>query len=120
MRTNLSTVRNVAIVLLIALVLVVIPGGGTAGSVVLSALSFAFLGALAWAGSIVYREHRGTIYLLGERRRALLYGAIAVLAVTLAATSRLWSTNIGGVAWLVLVGVSIYVGCAVVVSARRA
>ena len=119
MRTNLGTVRNVLVVLVIALVLVVIPGGGTAGSVVLSALSLGFLGALAWVGSIVYREHRDTLYLLGERRRAVLYGAVAVLAVTLAATGRLWSTNVGGVAWLLLIGASVYVGAMVVVSARR-
>ena len=116
-----TAARNILIILTVAALLAIVPGGGTAGSLVLSALSLAFLGALAWAATVVYREHRGTLYLLGERRRALLYGAIAVLAVTLAATSRMWNSGSGlvGIAWIVLVGGSIYVGCAVLWSARR-
>ena len=70
-------------------------------------------------GSIFYRERRRSLYLLGERRRALLYGAIVVLAVTLTATSRLWASSAGSVAWLVLVGASIYAIFAVVWAARR-
>ena len=67
----------------------------------------------------MYREHRGSLYLLPDSRRALLYIAIAVLAVTLTATHRLWNSPAGSVAWLVLVGASVYVGCAVIWAARR-
>ena len=46
-------------------------------------------------------------------------GAVGVLAVTLTATHRLWASPAGSIAWLVLVGASVYVGFAVVWAARR-
>ena len=55
----------------------------------------------------------------GNARRAVLYGAIAALAVTLTATDRLWQTSAGSVAWLVLMGASLYAGGAVLWSLRR-
>ena len=39
--------------------------------------------------------------------------------MTLTATHRLWDTPAGSVAWLVLVGASVYAGCAVIWAARR-
>ena len=79
----------------------------------------AFLAALAWVGAVMYRQNRTTLYSLGDGRRAALYGALVVLAVTLTATPRLWHAAGGSVAWLVLVGASVYVGCAVLWSARK-
>jgi drug/metabolite transporter (DMT)-like permease len=118
---SLATARNILIILVVAALLAIIPGGGTAGSLLLTALSLGFLAALGWAASIVYREHRETLYLLGERRRAVLYGAVVVLAVTLAATSRMWNSgsSLEGIAWIVLVGGAIYVGGAVLYASRR-
>jgi hypothetical protein len=114
-----SNVRNIGIIAVIAAVVALAPGGGTASNVVLTALYLAFLGATVWVATIMYREHRGSLYLLGDGRRAALYAAAAVLAVTLTATHRLWGSSAGSIAWLVLVGVSVYVGCAVIWAARR-
>jgi hypothetical protein len=114
-----AAVRNVLIILALAAVVAIAPGGGIGAHVVIETLSLLFLAALAWVGSIMYREHRGSLYLLGDRRRGLLYGAATVLAVTLTATSRLWATAAGSVAWLVLIGAAVYVGCAVIWAARR-
>jgi hypothetical protein len=112
-------VRNVAIIAVVAAMVAILPGGGTGAGVVLTALYLAFLGATIWVASVMYREHRGTLYLLPDSRRALLYIAVGVLAVTLTATHRLWGTPAGSVAWLVLVGASVYVGFAVIWAARR-
>ncbi|HEY2317673.1 MAG TPA: hypothetical protein VGH67_05200 [Solirubrobacteraceae bacterium] len=114
-----ATVRNVAIIAALAALVAILPGGGTGASVVLTALYLIFLVALVWVATIMYREHRSSLYLLGDGKRALLYGAAGVLAVTLTATQRLWSSPAGSVAWLVLVGVSVYVGFAIVWAARR-
>jgi hypothetical protein len=114
-----STVRNILIIVVLAAVVAIVPGGGSGAHVVLEAVSLAFLTAVAWVASLLYREHRGSLYLLGDRRRALLYGAITVLAVTVTATSRLWHSSAGSVAWLVLVGASVYACFAVVWAARR-
>ena len=114
-----TAIRNIAIIVVVAAVVAILPGGSTGTHVVLEALSLVFLAALAWVASIMYREHRGSLYLLGDRRRAMLYGAVTVLAVTLTATSRLWASPAGSIAWLVLIGAALYVGGAVIVAARR-
>jgi hypothetical protein len=111
--SSLANLRNVAIIVAIATVVALVPGGGTTARVVITAVSLIFLAALAWVASILYREHRTTLYSLDDSRRAALYAAAAVLAVTLTATSK------GSVAWLVLVGVSVYTLFAVVWAARR-
>ncbi len=114
-----KNVRNVAIVLVLAALVVLLPGGGRGANVAIQAVSLAFLASLGWVASILYRQHRVELYSLGDGRRALLYGAAGVIAITLTATSRLWSTGAGEIVWFVLVGVSVYAAAAVVWSARR-
>ena len=116
---SLATARNVLIILVIAAIVDIVPGGGTAASVIVQAVSLIFLGALGWILALMYREHRNELYSLGERKRAGLYVAVGVLAVTLTATSRLWGSPAGSVAWLVLVAGTLYAGGAVLWSARR-
>jgi hypothetical protein len=114
-----ANVRNVVIVLAIAAVIALVPGGGSTASVIIQALSLAFLAAILWVAALMYREHRTTLYSLGDRRRGLLYAAVAVLAVTLTATPQLWQTSAGSVAWLLFVGGSVYAGVTVILAARR-
>jgi hypothetical protein len=114
-----STVRNVAIIAVLAAMVSILPGGGTGASVVLAAIYLVFLGALVWVAAITYREHRGSLYLLGDGKRALLYIAAGVLAVTLTATHKLWGSPAGEIAWLALVGASVYVGFSILWAARR-
>ena len=114
-----KTALNIAIILALAAIVDIVPGGGIAASVLLQALFLIFLGALGWVASLMYREHRNELYSLGERRRAGLYAAAGVLAVTLTATHRMWGSALGSVAWLALVAGSLYGGAAVLYSARR-
>ena|SRR5579884_2725814 len=116
---SLSAVRNIAIILVLAALVVVVPGGGTGSNVAIQAVSLAFLATLVWFGSIMYRQHRLSLYGLGDRRRAILYGALAVATLTLTATPRLWQTGVGSVVWLVLVAGAVYAVVAVVWAARR-
>jgi len=113
------TVRNMAIVLVLAALVVLIPGGGTGASVAIQAVSLAFLASLAWIASRLYREHRVALYSLGDARRAVLYGAIAVAALTLTATSRLWETGTGEIVWFALLGGAAYAAFAVIWAARK-
>src|SRR5262245_57088413 len=114
-----KNVRNVAILLAIAALVVLIPGGGTGANVALQAISLAFLASIAWAASRLYREHRVALYSLGDARRATLYGAVAVAVLTLTATPRLWLTGGGEIAWFALLGGAAYAVFAVVWSARK-
>jgi hypothetical protein len=116
---SLSTLRNIVIILVIAALIVVIPGGGTGAAVAGQAASLAFLGTMGWFASIQYRQHRVSIYSLGDRRRAIVYAAIGVATLTLTATHRLWATGGGSVAWLVLIGACVYALVAVILSARK-
>jgi hypothetical protein len=116
---SLATARNIAIVLVIAALVVVIPGGGTGATVALQAASLVFLATLGWFASTMYRQHRTAIYSLGDRRRAILYVSLGVATLTLTATSRLWRTGAGSVAWLVLLGAAAYGVIAVAWSARK-
>lgn len=116
---TLTTARNIAIILVIAALVVVVPGGGTGTSVALQAVYLIFLASLGWFASVSYRQNRSTLYSLGDRRRAILYVAIGVAAVVLTGTSKLWQTSAGSVAWLVLLGAAVYAVIAVVWTARR-
>ncbi|HWF36241.1 MAG TPA: hypothetical protein VG295_12765 [Solirubrobacteraceae bacterium] len=111
--------RNIVIVLALAAVVVYAPGGGTASQVVIQAVSILFLASIGWFASMMYRQRRVSLYSLGDRRRAALYGAAAVAVVTLTATSRLWNAGGGGVlVWLVLVGTAAYTVIAILWAAR--
>jgi hypothetical protein len=114
-----ATVRNILIVLAIAAVVALVQGGVTAANVAIQAVTLAFLGTLVWFASVAYRERRVSLYGLGDGRRALLYVAAGVATLTLTATSRLWGTGAGSVAWLILLGGSAYAMFAVIWSARK-
>lgn len=114
-----TTARNILIVLAIAAVVAFVQGGQTAANVAIQAVTLAFLGTLVWFASITYRERRVSLYGLGDGRRALLYVALGVATLTLTATSRLWHSGAGSVAWLILLAGSAYAVFAVLWSARR-
>jgi hypothetical protein len=116
---SLTTTRNIAIILVIAALIVVLPGGGTGATVALQAASLAFLATLGWFAAVQYRQNRVALYSLGDARRAVLYVAVAVATLTLTATHRLWATGGGSAAWLVLMGAAIYAVVTVVWSARK-
>jgi hypothetical protein len=108
MDDRLKNARNIAILLLVAAAVDFLPGGTRAADTFGTALLVVFLAGFAWAGVWFYRQHRVTVYGLGERRRALLYGAIGVGAVTIAAKPRMWETGFGEFVWFVLIGLVVY------------
>jgi hypothetical protein len=114
-----KNIRNVLIVLVIAALVVVVPGGGQGASVAIQVISLTFLAAIGWVASLMYREHRLSLYALGDHRRAVLYVAAGVATLTLTATSRLVHTGAGTVVWLLLLGGAAYAAFAVVWAARK-
>lgn len=104
----MTTVRNVAIVLALAGVVMVAPGGGSASAAILELLLIAMLASIAWLAIRLYREHRSDIYGLGERNRGILYGAVGLAAITLTATDRLWDTGPGTLIWFALMALAGY------------
>jgi hypothetical protein len=103
-----ATARNVAIVLALAALVMVVPGGGNASAGILELLLVAMLASIAWLGVRLYREHRVDIYGLGDRNRAILYGSVGLAALMLAATERLWESGAGTIAWFALMALAVY------------
>jgi hypothetical protein len=113
-------VRNWAIVALIALAIVVLPGGGPTLSVVMTLLSIAFFGGIALFVYRLYREHSFTLDSLSDRQRFVLYASIGVALLNLTATSRLFNAGGAGLlVWLVILGLCSYGVMWVWVSYRR-
>jgi hypothetical protein len=106
-----STARNVLIILALAAIVAFVPGGGNGGSAIWQVLQILLFGALAWFAVRIYRERRTELYGLGERNRAIFYGAIGLATITLVATTRLWNSGPGTLAWfalLILAGYGVY------------
>jgi hypothetical protein len=97
------------VVALVALVLVVLPGGGSALDVALTLLTIAFFAAIAMLGYRLYREHRFELDSLEPRQRLVLYASVGLALLTVTATNRLFDEGgIGVLAWLALLAVCSY------------
>jgi hypothetical protein len=100
--------RNIAIIVLLALAVWLLPGGDTAGATISNLLGIIFIGGLLFFGYRLYMEHRGSIFGLEERQRGILYASIALGAITLVATRRMWDEGgLGAVLWLVFMSAAI-------------
>jgi hypothetical protein len=115
---NAKTARNIAIVVAIAAAVYFLPGGGHVASTFESALWVAFGVGIGYLGLRLYREHRVALYSLGDRYRAMLYGAIALGVFEWAARARMWDTGSGELLWWVLAGCVVYMVLVVVRQAR--
>lgn len=115
----LKHARNIAIILAVAAAITLLPGGGRGATIALQVVWLVFLATLFWFAMIMYRQYRVSLYGLGDRRRAILYAALAVAVLTLTATGRLWRTGAGSVVWLVLLALAVYAVITIVWSARR-
>jgi hypothetical protein len=99
------TVAKFGLLALVALVLTLLPGGGSAVDVILTLLSIAFFVAIAVLGYRLFRQFRGDLEALPDSQRMVLYGSIGAAFLTLCATSRLFDAGGGGaIVWLALLG----------------
>jgi hypothetical protein len=109
-----------AIIALIALAIVALPGGGPVLNVVLTLLSMAFFVGIALFAYRLYHENHFTIDALTDRQRFVLYASIGVAMLNFTATSRLFGAGGAGVlVWLILLGLCSYGVMWVYVSYRR-
>jgi len=110
---RLRAARNVAIVLLIAGAVYALPGGGRAANIFKSVLLIGFGVGFGYLGLRLYRENRIALHSLGDRHRALVYGALALGMVLVVGQKRMWQSGIGELAWFVLAGLVVYAVIAV-------
>jgi hypothetical protein len=103
----MRTLRDVAIIMLLALAVAFAPAGGNAADAVLTALTMGFLAALAWMVYVLSRQHQLTLVTLSDGRRGILYGALGLIALLIAGADELFATGGGTLAWILLLGVSV-------------
>ena len=101
--------RNIAIVIGLALAVWLVPGGDTASLTISNLLGIIFIGGLLFFGYRLYMENRETIFGLAERQRGILYAALALAAITLVATRRMWDEGggLGAILWLAFIGLAV-------------
>jgi hypothetical protein len=79
-----KTARNVAIILALAAVVDLVPGGGAAADTIMVAISMAFFAAIAWSLFRLYNSQELTLMSMPDGRRAILYGSVGAIALLVA------------------------------------
>jgi multisubunit Na+/H+ antiporter MnhB subunit len=99
-----KTVRNVLIIVAIAAAVAFLPGGGETAGVIGALLSIGITVIFVLLGMRFYRENRVAIFSLGDRHRALAYGAIGAIILALAGREKLTDTALGSFVLVLLFG----------------
>jgi len=99
-----TTLRNVGIIALVALMVAAIPGGSDTANLVLGIISLAFLAAIGFLGYRLYMENKFTLWSMSDQHRALLYGGVAVASAALIGSDRLLNSGLGTILFFALLG----------------
>ena len=100
-------IRNVLIIVGLALAVWLLPGGDTGSNTVYNVLTVVLTAGLLFFGFRLYMEHRATIFGLEDRQRGIAYGAVALAAFAIIATSKLWDQKgFGPLLWLGMLGLA--------------
>lgn len=99
--------RDIAIILLLAFGVAFVPSGGNVAEAVLTAITMGFLAGIAWMLYVLSRQNQLTLATLTDARRAILYGALGMIALLVAGSDKLFSTGGGTLLWILLLGASV-------------
>ena len=103
----MRTLRNVAIVALLALLVAFAPGGGNVADAILTAITMGFLAGIAWAIYVAGKQNQLTLATLSDARRGILYAALGMIALLIAGSDEMFSSGGGTLAWILLLGASV-------------
>jgi hypothetical protein len=103
----MRTLRNVAIVMVLAVVVAFVPAGGNAADTILTAITMGFLAAIAWSLYVLSRQQQLTLATLSDGRRAILYAALGLIALLIAGSDEMFASGGGTLAWILLLGASV-------------
>jgi hypothetical protein len=99
--------RNLGIVMLLALPVAFLPHGDNFAEALLTALTMALLAGIAWMLYTFSRENRLTLATLTDGRRAILYGALGLIALLIAGSDRMFASGGGTLLWILLLAVAV-------------
>jgi hypothetical protein len=97
-----AALRNLGIVIVLAVAVAFLPGGGRTASFIGSLLSIAIGVIFVFLAMRFYRENRVAIFSLGDVHRGLLYGALGAVVLALAGRTKLLDTGVGTLVFFVL------------------
>ena len=100
--------RNIAIILLLALIVAEVPGGGNLARGLVAAITVIFLVLIGTLAYQLYRQNKLTYLGLSEGRRAILVGALGAIVFMIAGTDELLDTGLGAFVWFAVIGIAIY------------
>lgn len=103
----MRTLRDVTVIMALAFGVAFMPAGGNLAEAVLTALTMGFLAAIAWMLYMLSRQNELTLATLSDARRAILYGALGMIALLIAGTDELFSSGGGTVLWILLLAASV-------------
>lgn len=104
---SVRATRNIAIVMALAVVVAFVPAGGNAAETILTAITMGFLAAISWTLFRLSRQNELTLAALRDSRRALLYGALGLIALLIAGSDEMFASGGGTLAWIVLLGAAV-------------
>lgn len=110
--------RNILIVALLAAGVAFLPNGGNFADAALTAITMAFLAAIAWTVYRLHYQFRTSLLALPDSRRVILYSSLGLIVLLIAGASMMWSSGLGTMAWLLLMG-SALAGIWLIVSESR-
>ena len=96
-------VQIVAIIAALAAVVAFVPQGGSTAEFIGRALSISLMVLIAMGAVRLYRMFRDDIYGLGERHRAMLYGALGGFVLAMAWRDRLFDSAAGSLLWVAMI-----------------
>jgi hypothetical protein len=103
----MTNLRNVAIIMALAFGVAFLPAGGNVAEAVLTVITIGFLTAIAWTIYVLSRQNQLTLAALSDARRAILYGALGLIALLIAGSDEMFSSGGGTLAWLLLLAASV-------------
>lgn len=101
------TVRNIAIIAVAAFLIAAVPGGSGAAETVLAALVMGFLAAIGFFAYRLYMQNQLTLATLRDSQRAVLYGALGVIALMIGGADELLDSGGGTLLWIGLLAVAV-------------
>jgi hypothetical protein len=110
--------RNIAIIMLLALIVAEVPGGGNAADGIFAALTVTFLVVIAASVYFAYRQNRFAYLALPDRSRGILLGSAGAITLVIAGSEEVVDWPGGVFILLGVIGIGIYLIFTVVMESR--
>ena len=102
-------IRNILIIIGLAVVVWLVPGGGTGSSTIYNVLTIILTAGLLFFGYRLYMEHRATIFGLGDNQRALALRVGGAGGAGDPRHARLWDEGgLGALLWCAMIGLAVW------------